>query len=55
MRGLSTFLTFSVLAVAIVASGCASAGPPPGTTAYNGMVWTWDEQENWVTLRQGRP
>jgi translation initiation factor IF-1 len=53
MRGLSTFLTFSVLAVAIVASGCASAGPPPGTTAYNGMVWTWDEQENWVTLRQG--
>jgi hypothetical protein len=53
MRGLSTFLTFCVLAVAIAASGCATAGPPPGTTAYNGMVWTWDEQENWVTLRQG--
>jgi hypothetical protein len=53
MKGLSTFLTICTLVVAVAASGCAtSPAAPPGTTAFTGQVWTWSEQENWVTLRQ---
>lgn len=29
------------------------ATTPPGTTVYSGEVWTWDDQSNIVTLRQG--
>jgi hypothetical protein len=53
MKGFSTFLTISVLAAAVIGAGCATTTTaPPGTTAFTGEVWTWDEQENTVTLRQ---
>ncbi len=46
-----------VLLAALVAAGCASAGQPAGASAgestFTGEVWTWDEQTNVVTLRQG--
>jgi hypothetical protein len=51
MRALIT-----VIAVIALVAGCATA-TPTGTqasgTAYSGEVWTWDERENIVTLRQG--
>jgi hypothetical protein len=47
------FIAF-VLVAAVIAAGCATTtAAPPGTTAFNGEVWTWDEQDNTVTLRQG--
>jgi translation initiation factor IF-1 len=52
MKHLSGFLTLSLLAVVAVA-GCATTSAPPGATAFTGEVWTWDEQLNTVTLRQG--
>jgi hypothetical protein len=54
MKGFSTFLTISVLVAAVIGAGCATTPTAlPGTTAFTGEVWTWDEQENIVTLRQG--
>jgi len=48
------FLIASVLVAVVIAAGCATTmAAPPGTTAFNGEIWTWDEQENTVTLRQG--
>lgn len=51
MRALIT-----VIAVIALVAGCATA-TPTGTqaagTAFSGEVWTWDERENIVTLRQG--
>jgi hypothetical protein len=51
MRALIT-----VIAVIALVAGCATATPTrtqaPGT-AFSGEVWTWDERENIVTLRQG--
>ncbi len=47
-----------ITAIAVIAlvAGCATA-TPTGTqaagTAFSGEVWTWDERENIVTLRQG--
>ena len=53
MKHLSGFLALAVLvAVSVLAAGCASSGVQPGT-AFTGEVWTWDEQTNTVTLRQG--
>lgn len=46
----------TVIAVIALVAGCATASPTrtqaPGTV-YSGEVWTWDERENIVTLRQG--
>jgi len=54
MKRFSTFLTIAVFVAAVLAVGCATTtAAPPGTTAFTGEVWTWDEQENTVTLRQG--
>jgi hypothetical protein len=53
MKGCPTFLAVLVLVAAVIGAGCATVAPPPGTTAFTGEVWTWDEQENTVTLRQG--
>jgi len=52
MRAFSTFLTAAVFVAATLAAGCASTSTLPGATAFTGEVWTWDEQENTVTLRQ---
>src|SRR5262245_56798613 len=51
MKQRSWFLTLSLFITAAVAAGCAST--PPKGTAFTGEVWTWDEQTNTVTLRQG--
>jgi len=51
MKAFATFLTISVFVAAALA-GCATTATVPGATAFTGEVWTWDEQENWVTLRQ---
>lgn len=54
MKRFSTFLTISVFVAGVLAVGCATTtAAPPGTTAFSGEVWTWDEQENTITLRQG--
>lgn len=47
-------MTRAVLVAAMLA-GCTTtaATPPPGTSTYTGEVWTWDEQLNTITLRQG--
>jgi hypothetical protein len=49
--------TLTVLATALaILSGCAaqtSSRPPATGTVYTGEVWTWDENESTVTLRQG--
>jgi len=53
MKRFSTVLTVSVFVAAVLGVGCATTtAAPPGTTAFTGEVWTWDEQENTVTLRQ---
>lgn len=42
--------------VATTVTGCATAPPDQAAgrgTAYRGEVWTWDEREQTVTLRQG--
>lgn len=50
-----TLITFIV--VAALVTGCASTTTPARTqvagNVYSGEVWTWDERENIVTLRQG--
>ena len=51
MKAFATFLTISVV-VAVALAGCATTTTVPGATAFTGEVWTWDEQENTVTLRQ---
>ena len=53
MKHLSGFLAVSVLIAAAVLAGCASTSATGPGTAFTGEVWTWDEQENTVTLRQG--
>jgi hypothetical protein len=54
MKGFPAFLVAFVLVAAVIGAGCATATTaPPGTTAFSGEVWTWDEQENTITLRQG--
>jgi hypothetical protein len=51
---MKTLAIFTVsIAVAVLATGCATARPQPAGTAYTGEVWTWDEQESTVTLRRG--
>lgn len=52
---MKTLAIFTVsVAVSVLVSGCAtSARPQPAGTAYTGEVWTWDEAESTVTLRQG--
>ena len=53
MKAFPTFLTMFVFVAAVLAAGCATTTvAPPGTTAFTGEVWTWDEQDNTVTLRQ---
>jgi hypothetical protein len=52
MRAFSTFLTAAVFVAATFAAGCASTATVPGATAFTGEVWTWDEQDNTITLRQ---
>jgi predicted small secreted protein len=52
MKAFSTFLAISVFVAATLVAGCATTATVPGATAFTGEVWTWDEQENWVTLRQ---
>jgi hypothetical protein len=49
----------TVVAVVALVAGCATTsstrtttGTAPGTV-FTGEVWTWDERENIVTLRQG--
>jgi hypothetical protein len=46
----------TIVAVIALVAGCATTSPT-GTqaagTAFSGEVWTWDERENIVTLRQG--
>lgn len=55
MKRFSGVLIASVLVAAVIATGCATTttAAPPGTAAFTGEVWTWDEQDNTVTLRQG--
>jgi hypothetical protein len=53
MKAFSTFLALLVFVAATLAAGCATTTTVPGATAFTGEVWTWDEQENTVTLRQG--
>ena len=52
MKAFSTFLTISIFVAATLAAGCATTATVPGATAFTGEVWTWDEQENTITLRQ---
>ena len=53
MKSRTAFLAVTVL-IALAVAGCATTtATPPGTTAFTGEVWTWDEQTNTVTLRQG--
>ena len=42
-----------IIAAAAVGAGCATTSATPPGTAFTGEVWTWDEQTNTVTLRQG--
>lgn len=47
-----------IVSVIFLVAGCTTAvaqpsAQPSGSTAYSGEVWTWDERENTVTLRQG--
>lgn len=55
MKRFSGFLIASLLVAAVIATGCATTTPASaqGTTAFTGEIWTWDEQENTITLRQG--
>lgn len=54
MKRLTGFLAASVVIIAAaVGAGCATTSATPPGTAFTGEVWTWDEQTNTVTLRQG--
>jgi hypothetical protein len=53
MKHLSGFLAVCVLIVAATVAGCATTSATPPGTAFTGEIWTWDEQTNTVTLRQG--
>ena len=52
MKAFSTFLMLLVFIAAPLAAACATTAMVPGATAFTGEVWTWDEQDNTVTLRQ---
>ncbi|HEU5322187.1 MAG TPA: hypothetical protein VFX28_15395, partial [Methylomirabilota bacterium] len=44
------------IALALLLAACATPAPRPAPAAgnlYSGEVWTWDERESTVTLRQG--
>jgi hypothetical protein len=48
----------AVVAVVLILAGCATTRPDTtsaqaGTNLYGGEVWTWDDAQNIVTLRQG--
>ncbi len=54
MKRLTWFFSASaVIVAAAVGAGCATTSATPPGTAFTGEVWTWDEQTNTVTLRQG--
>jgi hypothetical protein len=66
MKKLVGLLASVVVAASCAVSQTASAQAPPAapsnfgqqpaptpTNVYRGEVWTWDEREGWVTLRQG--
>lgn len=55
MKRFSGFLIASLLVTVVATTGCATAqtARAPGTTAFTGEVWTWSEQDNTITLRQG--
>lgn len=53
MKGFPGFLIAALLVAVVVTAGCATAQPAPGTSAFTGEVWTWSEQDNTITLRQG--
>ena len=53
MKRLTGFLAASVIVAAAVGAGCATTSATSPGTAFTGEVWTWDEQTNTVTLRQG--
>ena len=53
MKRLSRFLVGSGLVVAAIGAGSTPASAQSPRTAFTGEVWTWDEQTNTVTLRQG--
>jgi hypothetical protein len=53
---MKAFIT--LVAVLALVAGCATKSPTTTTTqaagsVFSGEVWTWDERENIVTLRQG--
>jgi len=52
MKASPGVLAMSLLIVTAVA-GCATTVLTPQGEAFTGEVWTWDEQENTVTLRRG--
>jgi hypothetical protein len=46
----------TLVAVVALVAGCATTSPTrtqAAGTVFSGEVWTWDERENIVTLRQG--
>ncbi|MGH7341393.1 MAG: hypothetical protein ACREKH_12965 [Candidatus Rokuibacteriota bacterium] len=55
MKRFSGFLIASMLVAAVIATGCATTttASAQGATAFTGEVWTWSEQDNTITLRQG--
>lgn len=54
MKRFPGVLIASLLVAAVIVAGCATTTvAQPGRTAFTGEIWTWDEQENTVTLRQG--
>ena len=52
MKAFSTFLAMSVFVATALVARCATTTAAPGSTAFTGEIWTWDEQDNTVTLRQ---
>ena len=55
MKRFARVLIASLFVATVIAAGCVTTATAasPGTTAFTGEVWTWDEQDNTVTLRQG--
>src|SRR5712691_3946923 len=45
-----------LLTVVLILAACAATAPPAAAqaaSAFTGEVWTWDEKEGVITLRQG--
>jgi hypothetical protein len=53
MKRFSAFLAMAISVMLAVGCATTTAATPPGTTAFTGEVWTWDEHDNTITLRQG--